>query len=82
MNAITPIALAAMLALALGACGGGGGGGTPAPTTQPPASASVSSAGFISFLQDLTAQRSDSATPLELGGFVAPTSETEQPAPI
>ena len=72
--------------LALAACGGGGsgggnggGGGT---SNTPPASAATSSDGFIAYLQGLVATQDDSALPVDVSGFVAPTTASDAPSPL
>ena len=69
------------LVTALASCGGND-NGSPAPTptppasNTPPASASASSLGFIAFLKTLVPTMPDTAAPLDVTGFVAPTDDT------
>lgn len=76
----TLLALGAATALALTACGGGGGGGDePAVTAQVPASASASTAGFMSYLQALLAATDDSLEPVDASGVTPPNDENSDP---
>lgn len=52
----------------------------PAASNTVPASAIASSRAYTMFAATL--QPSDSAAPLDLGDYVAPTSETEAPEPV
>jgi hypothetical protein len=62
------------------ACGGGGDGASPmAPDTVPP-SAGTSTQSFVTFLQGL--DKSDSAEPMELAGFLPPIDDTAEPFPL
>ena len=76
--------VATLAALALGACGGGGGDkDTDRPgADQPPASEAASVNGFIGYLQGITADRSETATPVDVSAFTAPTSDTDEPAAL
>ena len=86
----TPLALATGLLL-LAACGGGGdGGSTPPPSggggdvvagTQVPTSATTSSAGAFTFANATASATDNTAEPLEVGGAVLATSETDEPDP-
>lgn len=84
MSTIRSAAIAASIAVGLAACGGGGGkgGGGGVAANTPPASASASVQGFVSYLQGIVATRSESAEPVDLSGFVAPSSDTDEPAQI
>ena len=85
MNTIKRSIWLSVVVLALSACGGGGkggaGGGAGGANT-PPASASASTQGFISYLQQIIAANSDTAAPVEVGAFNAPTSDSDDPAAL
>ena len=66
-------------ALALSACGGGGGSDEPAATAQVPASASASSAGFMSYIQALVMSKDDTLDPVDASGVAPPNDETSDP---
>lgn len=79
------LAWSAALALALNACGGGGGGGhggTPMAANTPPASAARTVEGFTDYLQALVGSQDDTGPGVDVNGFVAPTSESAEPASI
>jgi len=88
MNKLISSGLVAAVAVAalVSACGGGDGGDNPPPaTSQVPASASQSIAGFIAYLQLLVA--TDPATantlePVDTSMVTPPTDETSEPLPI
>ena len=84
-------ALLATGALALAGCGGGGGdggpsniggngggngGGTSGGTV--PATALQNSDGFIAYVKQVVANKLDGSEPIDLGGAVAPTSNTAE----
>lgn len=77
--------LAAAACFALAACGGGGGGddddAPPGGPDAPPASAGMTSQGFLAFIASLANRNFDRSTPYELGMFEAPESD-ETAAPI
>lgn len=75
---------AAALGTGLAACGGGGDDSAPAPpvTSQVPASASVSVANFIAYLQQLVVASADTLEPVDVSAVVPPTSDTDEPLPI
>ena len=77
--------LLAVAVLALAACGGGGGDAAPempapAPSNRVPNSASASTNAFVQYTSSLAA--SESAEPLEVDQFTAPTTETEEPQTV
>ncbi|MDP9045052.1 MAG: hypothetical protein M3O01_09630 [Pseudomonadota bacterium] len=76
-------AAAAMVATAavLAGCGGGG-DSLPPPTSQVPATASVSVAGFISYIQALVASPADTLEPVDVSTLVPPKDETSEPTPV
>ncbi len=74
----TLLAVGAATALALTACGGGG-SDEPAVTAQVPASASASTAGFMSYLQALLAATDDSLEPVDASGVTPPNDENSDP---
>lgn len=74
--------LAALLAAAvLGACGGGDDAPPPA-TSQVPASASQSPAGFIAYLQLLVASMADMLEPVDTSAVVPPADDTGEPTKV
>jgi len=90
MRAASAVALAAGV-LMLAGCGGGGGGdggptniggngsgggGTNGGTL--PTSALQNSDGFIAYVKQVVANKLDSSEPIDLGGAVAPTSNTAE----
>ena len=66
-------------ALVLAACGGGGGSDTPAATAQVPASASESTMGFMSYIQQLVAFKDDTLDPVNATSALPPKDETSDP---
>ena len=77
--------VAVVAALALGACGGGSSSddNPAAPGAgQPPAAAAASVDGFIGYLQQITADQSETAAAVDVGAFAAPTSDTDEPTPL
>jgi hypothetical protein len=73
-------AVALVAGALLSACGGGG-DDAPAPLVEVPDSALTSSAAYTQFVRGRAAD--DTAEPLTLGRLdVAPTSETDEPAPL
>ena len=70
--------LAALLLLA--SCGGSDDGNPPVVTAPvsntPPASASADVGGFIAYVKTVVASSSDTSSPIDLTGFVAPTDDT------
>lgn len=90
MRAASAVALAAGV-LMLAGCGGGGGGdggptniggngsgggGTNGGTL--PATALQNSDGFIAYVKQVVANKLDGSEPIDLGGAVAPTSNTAE----
>ncbi len=92
MRVASAVALAAGV-LMLAGCGGGGGsdggptnigdsggsggsGGTSGGTL--PATALQNSDGFIAYVKQVVANKLDSSEPIDLGGAVAPTSNTAE----
>ncbi|MCB1896347.1 MAG: hypothetical protein H6945_12560 [Zoogloeaceae bacterium] len=78
--------VAVVAALALGACGGGSSSDDDNPAApgagQPPAAAAASVDGFIGYLQQITADQSETAAAVDVGAFAAPTSDTDEPTPL
>jgi hypothetical protein len=77
--------LAALLAAAmLGACGGGDDDTPPPPpaTSEVPASASQSPAGFIAYLQLLVASMADMLEPVDTSAVVPPADDTGEPTKV
>jgi ABC-type glycerol-3-phosphate transport system substrate-binding protein len=76
--------LAALLAAAvLGACGGGDDAPAPPPaTSEVPASASQSPAGFIAYLQLLVASMADMLEPVDTSAVVPPADDTGEPTKV
>ncbi|MCB1915857.1 MAG: hypothetical protein KDG52_09095 [Rhodocyclaceae bacterium] len=76
--------VAVVAALALGACGGSGGDKDPARplSGRPPASAAASVNGFIGYLQQVTADPSETTAAVDVSAFTAPTSETDEPTAL
>lgn len=72
----------------LSACGGGGGytdpvvTPTPVVTNEPPASASASDAGFVSYVVSLAAALMDMAIPVDLSNFVQPAAAADNVPPV
>ncbi|MEO5843658.1 MAG: hypothetical protein ABIQ33_02340 [Caldimonas sp.] len=69
-----------LAALLLGACGGDY--SPPPATSEVPASASQSPAGFIAYLQLLVASVADTLEPVDTSAVVAPADDTGEPTPI
>jgi len=76
--------LAALIAAAmLGACGGGDDAPPPPPvTSEVPASASQSPAGFIAYLQQLVASMADLLEPVDTTGVVPPADDVGEPTKV
>ncbi len=76
----------ALLALAAGtllaACGGGGDAPPAQDPNVPPASAGASSQGFLAYIASLAGGMFDTAAPIDLSMFSAPTDDTEAQAPV
>jgi hypothetical protein len=67
----------------LAGCGGGDDApAQPPATSQVPASASASSAGFIAYLQALVASMADTLEPVDVSTVVPPTDETTEPTVV
>lgn len=79
MKLQTKLLTATALAALLSACGGGGGGyeSSPAGGNGVPASATATPSAYTTFAASL--QKSETATPLDLTGVIAPKSETAPP---
>ncbi|MEO8924709.1 MAG: hypothetical protein ABI330_18100 [Caldimonas sp.] len=80
-------AAAASLAAAalISACGGSDFQNPPPPTSQVPASASQSIAGFIAYLEALVVTptaTADTLEPVDTSMVTAPTDETSEPTPV
>ncbi len=52
---------------------------TPPVSNQPPASASQTVDGFIAFLKTIVPTRPETSEPLDVTGFIAPTTENGDP---
>ena len=77
--------LAALIAASvLGACGGGDDDAPPPPpaTSEVPASASQSPAGFIAYLQLLVASMADLLEPVDTSAVVPPADDVGEPTKI
>ena len=77
--------LAALLAASvLGACGGGGDDAPPPPpaTSEVPASASQSAAGFIAYLHLLVASMADLLEPVDTNAVVPPADDVGEPIKV
>jgi hypothetical protein len=55
---------------------------TPAVTSQVPASASASSAGFIAYLEALVVSDADMLEPVDTSSVTPPTDDTSEPVAI
>ncbi len=76
----THLLAAGAAALMLAACGGGGGGNdVPAATAQVPDSASASTMGFMSYLQELVASKDDTLEPVDASKASPPKDEMGDP---
>ena len=93
MTTSTSIQRAAASLLLIGllsACGGGDGytapvvtpTPTPVVTNEPPASASASDAGFVSYVVSLAAALMDMAIPVDLSNFVQPAAAADNVPPV
>ncbi len=74
-------------ALTLAACGGNnnnnnGNDGTPPVTSEVPASASQSIAGFIDYLMKLVVSSADMLEPVSVATVTPPTDETSEPTAL
>ena len=79
-NALVAALLAASL---LGACGGGDDAPAPPPaTSEVPASASQTPAGFIAYLQALVASMADLLEPVDTSAVVPPADDTSEPTKV
>ena len=75
------VALAAPLLMS--ACGGDSNSdSSPPATTQVPASASQSIAGFIGYLQEPAVSSADTLEPVDTSMVIAPTDETSEPLKV
>jgi hypothetical protein len=77
--------LASLLAASvLGACGGGDDAPPPPPpaTSEVPASASQSPAGFIAYLQSLVASMADLLEPVDTSAVVPPADDVGEPTKV
>ena len=76
--------MASLLAASvLGACGGGDNTPPPPPaTSEVPASASQSPAGFISYLQLLVASMADLFEPVDTSAVVPPADDVGEPTKV
>ena len=77
--------LASLLAASvLGACGGGDDDAPPPPpaTSEVPASASQSPAGFIAYLQSLVASMADLLEPVDTSAVVPPADDVGEPTKV
>ena len=76
--------LAALLAASvLAACGGGDDAPPPPPaTSEVPASASQSAAGFIAYLQLLVASMADLLEPVDTNAVVPPADDVGEPIKV
>ena len=74
--------IASLLAASvLGACGGGDDAPPPA-TSQVPASASQTPAGFIAYLQLLVASMADLLEPVDTSAVVPPADDVGEPTKV
>ena len=73
-----------LVASLLGACGGGDDDApaTPPATSEVPASASQSPAGFIAYLQQLVASMADLLEPVDTGAVVPPADDVGEPTKV
>ena len=76
--------LASLVAASLlAACGGGDDSPPPSPaTSEVPASASQSPAGFIAYLQLLVASMADLLEPVDTSAVVPPADDVGEPAKV
>jgi hypothetical protein len=75
--------LAALVAASmLGACGGGDDAPPPPATSEVPASASQTPAGFIAYLQALVASMADLLEPVDTSAVVPPADDTGEPTKV
>jgi len=82
---MTKTLFAALLAASvLVACGGGSDDASPPPpaTSQVPASASQSPAGFIAYLQLLVASMADLLEPVDTSAVVPPADDVGEPTKV
>ncbi len=81
--AIWSLCVALATPLLLSACGGDDNSdSTPPATTQVPASASQSIAGFIGYLQELVVSSADTLEPVDTSMVTPPTDETSEPLKV
>ena len=73
-----------LVASLLGACGGGDDDAPAAPpaTSEVPASASQSPAGFIAYLQLLVASMADLLEPVDTSAVVPPADDAGEPTKV
>ena len=71
-----------LAATVLAACGGGDDAAVPPPTSEVPASASQSPAGFIAYLQLLVASMADMLEPVDTQAVQPPADDTGEPAKV
>ena len=82
---MTKTLFAALVAASvLVACGGGGDDASPPPpaTSEVPASASQSPAGFIAYLQLLVASMADLLEPVDTSAVVPPADDVGEPTKV
>ena len=76
----THLLAAGAAALMLAACGGGGGGNdVPAATAQVPDSASASTMGFMSYIQELVASKDETLEPVDASKVAPPKDDMGDP---
>ncbi|HET6599359.1 MAG TPA: hypothetical protein VFG60_05300 [Burkholderiaceae bacterium] len=75
----TSLIPALCVAAVLTACGGSDDAAPPAVTSEVPASASQSVAGFIDYLKALVASAADTLEPVDVSAVTPPTDDTGEP---
>lgn len=75
-------AAAVTAAVLLSGCWGDADESAPAVTSQVPASASESGAGFVAYLQALVASDADALEPVNTESVTPPAGESAEPTPL
>lgn len=76
------MAAALAAALTVAGCGGNDDDSPPAVTSEVPASASQSIAGFIGYLQELVVASADTLEPVGISMVMGPTDQTSEPTKV
>lgn len=81
-NSVWGMAAALATMSIISGCGGNDDDSPPAATSEVPASASQSIAGFIGYLQELVVASADTLEPVDTSMVSGPTDETSEPLKV